>query len=178
MARFMFVTFALLGWAFFELSDGKDFQPPELQASPLNELQQLADADKVQVARAATAPSQQPIVVGNAVVTPASLQTAVTSVPAPQPTRSLAVVLGEAAQSVTPEAILENAAAAEADLRVVAGSRVNVRNGPGTNYSIVASVTRGTEALVLQSPGDGWVKIKIADGGVGWMAERLLRPAG
>ena len=172
MARFMIVTFALLGWAFFELSGGQDFEPPELAASPLNDLQQVVARDATLVARASTAPSQAPVAAPavqiEQVAAPAASQ------PVAQPVQtSLAVVLGEAAQQVEPEPEVLTAVAA--DIRLVNGSRVNVRNGPGTNFSVVAQLTRGAEAEVLQNPGDGWVKIKAADtGGIGWMAERLL----
>ncbi|WP_147126796.1 SH3 domain-containing protein [Shimia ponticola] len=174
MTRFMLVTFGLLGWAFFELSGGSDFEPPELASSPLNELQQSVEFERTLVARADTSPAQQPVVQtqSNDLVQNASVVIEDASTDA-QPTASLAVVLGEAARETTPEPVIAEVPAA--DIRLVAGSRVNVRNGPGTNFSVVAQLTRGAETEVLQSPGNGWVKIRAANtGGVGWMAERLL----
>lgn len=167
MARFMIVTFAFLGWAFYELSGGAEFEPAEVAKSPLNELQEV-------VARAANAPATAPV----AVVSTQSAQIELASAAVETtPQASLAVVLGEAAQQVEPE-VTEVAAAPVADIRFVNGNRVNVRNGPGTNYSVVAQLNRDAEAVVLQSDGNGWVKIRVADtGGIGWMAERLLRAA-
>ncbi|WP_176440916.1 SH3 domain-containing protein [Oceanicola sp. 22II-s10i] len=67
---------------------------------------------------------------------------------------------------------------ATADLRVVTGTRVNMRNGPGTRYSVVSRLDQGDEVEVLQDPGDGWVKLRVSDTGrIGWMADFLLASA-
>ena len=61
------------------------------------------------------------------------------------------------------------------DIRAVSGDRVNVRDGPGTNYSVVNQLVRGDKVEVLQDAGDGWVKLRPVDGGpVGWIASFLL----
>ena len=61
------------------------------------------------------------------------------------------------------------------DLRSVSAQSVNVRGGPGTNFSIVNRLTRGAEVEVLRDPGNGWVELRIlSDGTVGWMADYLL----
>lgn len=63
----------------------------------------------------------------------------------------------------------------QADLREVAGSRVNMRSGPGTGYDVLTSLTQGTEVEVIESDGAGWVKLRAVDEDiVGWMAEYLL----
>jgi len=176
MTRFMLVTFALLGWAFYELSGGSDFEPPQMAESPLNELQQTVAEERTLVARSNVAPAQQPVLAtqNNGLVQQASVTIETPAAPVTQASTSLAVVLGEAARQATPEPVAAQVPAA--DIRFVSGSRVNVRNGPGTNFSVVAQLTRGSETEVLQNPGNGWVKIRAADtGGIGWMAERLLR---
>ena len=61
--------------------------------------------------------------------------------------------------------------------RTVKGSRVNVRSGPGTDHSIVSSLTGGTEVEVLNDPGTGWVEMRHTDSEtVGWMSASLLTP--
>ncbi|MEL6610444.1 MAG: SH3 domain-containing protein, partial [Pseudomonadota bacterium] len=71
----------------------------------------------------------------------------------------------------------EIAAAPPADIRAVTGTRVNMRNGPGTNFEVLTQLVQGDQAEVLQSPGNGWVKIRVSATGVeGWMAERLMAP--
>ena len=50
-----------------------------------------------------------------------------------------------------------------------------MRNGPGTSYSVVATLSRDTEVEVLRDPGQGWVKLQVVDSGrIGWMSARLL----
>ena len=61
------------------------------------------------------------------------------------------------------------------DIRRVQPARVNMRQGPGTDFSVVAKLTQGTEVEVLSDEGDGWVKLRVVDTGrVGWMADYLL----
>lgn len=60
------------------------------------------------------------------------------------------------------------------DLRVVAASRVNVRNGPGTRYDVIEKLSRNEEVEVLRTGDTGWVRLRTPDGRVGWMAEKLL----
>lgn len=61
------------------------------------------------------------------------------------------------------------------DIRAVDGDRVNMRNGPGTSFSVLASLPRDTRVEVLTDPGDGWVRLRPINGGpVGWMASYLL----
>lgn len=64
----------------------------------------------------------------------------------------------------------------ERDLRKVAGSRVNMRMGPGTQFDVLAKLVRGDEVEVLRVSDDGWARLRGPDGRVGWMAARLLTP--
>lgn len=64
---------------------------------------------------------------------------------------------------------------AQADLRVVTGTRVNVRGGPGTNYGVIGTLVQGDRVEVLDDSGSGWLRLRAADGGtMGWMAASLL----
>ena len=77
-------------------------------------------------------------------------------------------------------AVEEEVAAAEpiADIREVTAARVNMRNGPGQNFNVVAKLNSGEKVEILQDPGDGWVKLRVAESGrVGWMADFLLTAA-
>ena len=75
------------------------------------------------------------------------------------------------ANSAAAEVVVEEEPAA--DIRRVAGNRVNMRNGPGTNYDVVTRLVRDDEVEVLRVE-NGWARLKGPDGRVGWMAERLL----
>ncbi|MEM6277385.1 MAG: SH3 domain-containing protein [Pseudomonadota bacterium] len=181
MARFMIVTFLLLGWGFFELSGGTSFVAPEPEPKPLNALlQDVADQEDASVvARAETAPEGvvivgQPRARAQGTASPTPETTTLASFTQEPASSSLATILGTAPESIEP--VIEEVAA-PVDLRSVTGSRVNMRNGPGTNFQVLTQLVRGDEAEVLQSPGDGWVKIRATGSGrVGWMAERLLAP--
>ena len=61
------------------------------------------------------------------------------------------------------------------DLRVVAGSRVNMRQGPGTNFAVMDTLDGGTEVEVLEVSDNGWARLRVVGTDeIGWMAERLL----
>ena len=56
----------------------------------------------------------------------------------------------------------------------VTGSRVNLREGPGTGNPVIGQVTWGTEAEVL-SDQNGWFEIRVADGSAsGWIFGKFL----
>ncbi|MCC1494225.1 SH3 domain-containing protein [Cognatishimia sp. F0-27] len=62
------------------------------------------------------------------------------------------------------------------DFRVVTGSVVNMRAGPGTSYAVVDQLRRGNEVEVLDEAENGWVELRALDGSeTGWMAARFLR---
>ena len=61
------------------------------------------------------------------------------------------------------------------DLRRVAGSRVNMRDGPGTGFGVIVTLEGGTEVEVLELSDNGWARLRtVSTGQEGWMAERLL----
>ncbi len=68
-----------------------------------------------------------------------------------------------------------NAPVAATDIRSVTGSSVNVRGGPGTDYSVVNRLVQGDEVEVIEDSGDGWVRLRPLNGSPsGWMASFLL----
>jgi hypothetical protein len=70
---------------------------------------------------------------------------------------------------------INSAPTAAADIRTIAGNRVNVRSGPGTNHAVMDTVSRGTEVALLQQNDSGWAQIRlIAANQTAWVAARLL----
>jgi uncharacterized protein YgiM (DUF1202 family) len=55
----------------------------------------------------------------------------------------------------------------------VTARSANVRSGPGTENGIVARASRG-DLVVLLLSGEGWTKVRLANGEVGWIANSLL----
>lgn len=56
--------------------------------------------------------------------------------------------------------------------------RVNVREGPGTEYSAIAALDAGTSLLIIaQNAERDWYQIQLEDGQDGWISARLVRVA-
>ncbi len=55
----------------------------------------------------------------------------------------------------------------------VSGDRVNIRSGPGVNYSLLGQAEKGTFVRVLDEI-DGWYRIEPIDDSYGWVREDFL----
>ncbi|MBY5934479.1 SH3 domain-containing protein [Tateyamaria omphalii] len=201
MWRFIIVTFGFLAFAFYEMSGGADFDP---EATRLARIDVPVTVEEEKLERVVdAAPAEQTLVPEN--VTRVSLNlNSVNDVLRPQrnvpttPARQLPaaeepvatdVALSEEEPTVIlPSLIMDTAVITPVDfnapdtaeesvqeVRQVSARSVNVRGGPGTNFSVVNRLTRGDAVEILQDPGNGWVKLRPVGGGiVGWMADFLL----
>ena len=181
MKKFIFLTFAFLAWAFYEMSGGDEFQPQAAVAAeePVAEVVSTSGSEPaVNVPVAAKAEPIEPQVTrasftnpNVALSKPSEDQLAALD---PDVLDSFAAVLKDEPQPVAADGGLV-AGKIALDLREVSGNRVNMRNGPGTNFSVTAQLTRDTRVEILTDPGDGWVRLRPINGGpVGWMAAYLL----
>lgn len=198
MVRFIIITFAFLAFAFYEMSGGADF---DAEQTRLSRIEAPAEVKEESLAQAEAEPAT-PIIPEN--VTRVSLNlNSVGDVLRPQRTvRTTAarprtvedetetdIALNEEEPTIIlPSLIVDNAIITPVDfnapdvvdessndVRAVSARSVNVRGGPGTDYSIVNRLTRGDKVEVLQDPGNGWVKLRPMNGGtIGWMADYLL----
>jgi len=154
MGKFIIGTFLLMGFGFYELSGGSEFVP---------ETRPVVVAD-------VTTTELEPLVTRSdtsSLVTLASVEVVTPEVAVVEDIVEPVIVA-----AVTPavEPIEE-----PIDLRTVAGSRVNMRAGPGTNFNVLDSLIAGTWTEVLEVDADGWARIRNMDTGQeGWMAERFL----
>ena len=203
MKRFILLSFGFLGWAFYEMSGGDEFESASEQQARLNPAPEIIVTE---VAAAATEANVEPQVVAEVVDTDPPVTQDVTRVAlnlttledtqeaqntAGQTVANVDPVTGVAVNTDTtlasadtpaiiPSLITPNdsgAATAEVagDVRRVSGNRVNVRGGPGTDFGIVSRLVRGDNVLILQDNGNGWVRMRPVDGGTeGWMADFLL----
>ncbi|WP_299142530.1 SH3 domain-containing protein [uncultured Tateyamaria sp.] len=199
MARFIFVSFVFMAWAFYEMSGGADFDPDATRLARID-APVTVEEEKLETVIVAAEPAPVP----ENVTRVALNLTAVDEVLRPAPTLrttpakvtpAVEAAVTEALSEETPAIILPSlvtdaaiitpvefgatgarpAVNEDATVRSVTGNRVNVRGGPGTGYSIVSRLTRGAEVEILQDPGEGWVKMRPVTGGpVGWMADFLL----
>lgn len=88
------------------------------------------------------------------------------------PDSEIAVIVPQAVAARSADVSL---ATSSGDIRRVAGSRVNMRSGPGTNYGVVTTLSGGTDVEVFEVNAQGWARLRdVATGQEGWMAERLL----
>ena len=63
----------------------------------------------------------------------------------------------------------------EPDIREITGTRVNMRDGPGTIYPVVARLNIGQQVEVLSESGTGWLRLRVLqDRRVGWIAASLV----
>ena len=202
MKRFILLSFIFLGWALYEFSGGAEFVPQtparlakyetdktthdhataqagasQTQANATAAAQTGPKSDDVQLASLDLSDTQA-VLASVDVSQPLRLapRPSLFSVPSPTPTSDLAIFsLSQEAEADVPEA---DAPQITQDLRKVRSARVNMRNGPGTQYSVLGKLTRGDKVRVLQEADNGWVKLKVLEGGrIGWMSASLLASA-
>ena len=202
MTKFVLLSLFFLGWAFYEISGGKEFAPEEpariakykaLEAERAEAAREAERARKTAIAekarnreaeRAAMQVASLDLSGTQAALEQAALvtQTPLTrrqtlfSDPTPTPEAERAAIGPDPTAEPDP-AILAAAAQAELpeDLRKVRGSRVNMRGGPGTSYAVLTTLSRGDEVKVLRESDNGWVKLKVVESGrIGWMSAKLL----
>ncbi|NVO58660.1 SH3 domain-containing protein [Rhodobacteraceae bacterium B1Z28] len=64
----------------------------------------------------------------------------------------------------------------EKDIREISGTRVNMRDGPGTIYPIIGKARIGQKVEVLSESGTGWLRLRVLPGQqVGWISASLVR---
>lgn len=88
--------------------------------------------------------------------------------------------VADAAHVQTGEDTLAQAAVSprsDIDLRRVAGSVVNMRDGPGMGYNVIDTLPADTEAEVIETE-NGWAYVRLMNGTTGWVAARLLTGSG
>ncbi|RBI85778.1 hypothetical protein DRV85_08615 [Rhodosalinus halophilus] len=184
MWGFIIATFVLLAVVFYQASGGADYAP---------------SATSIQAQERAPGPEEraEPASSGAVDRVPAAADAPTSGVPLasartqPEPPRGFdarepgdgglftRVVMpsGEVAAPQAPTVATPVVSASATDIRAVDAGRVNMRAGPGTGYGVLATLSRGDRVIVLDDPGQGWVKLRVEDGGrVGWMAASLLEP--
>jgi len=202
MKRFILLSFGFLGWAFYEMSGGSDFESAsdrEARINPAPEVvvTEVAAPTPETVAAAESKvidtdpPAQQDVT--RVALNLTTLENAQDAQTQQQPTNidpvtGVAVNVGNTSESgdtpaIIPSLIAPNdtgnaattIAAAPNDVRKVSGNRVNVRGGPGTDFNVVSRLVRGDAVEILQDDGNGWVLMRPIEGGTeGWMADFLL----
>ena len=158
MKSYVWLTFAFMGWGYYEMSGGADFVPDERVTAAVE-----VEAPEI-VARADTT-TLLSVSSSNIIALPTTATAVVEVAVADVAALEAAEVVEVVAPVVEPTL----------DIRQVGGSRVNMRMGPGTDFDVITTLDSGTALEVLEVNADGWANVSTVDRGLeGWMAERLL----
>lgn len=162
MKSYVWLTFAFLGWGYYEMSGGADFEPEQRQVAIAEVEAETPDvvtrANTTTLLSVSTSNASQPVVDDGEVTQAVAEAEALGVMDAPE-------VVEVATPVVEPKP----------DLREVAGSRVNMRMGPSTDFEVITTLNGGTKLEVLEVTEDGWANVTTVERGIeGWMAERLL----
>lgn len=91
------------------------------------------------------------------------------------PVKVAAVAAPTEPESAPLEIVSIPEAAPERIIWYVTGSKVNVREGPSTNYSVMGNVTYGEAAEIVSELDADWIKIRIEGDGVeGFIMKRFM----
>lgn len=199
MTRLIVITFAALGWCFYVVSGGPDFEPRGLRS------------DQPERVASVRTPSPTALASAEELVTNVTARTPTARVQPTPVSEDIVEVVAEAAnlgsfsglsvfddqsanitlasledgvaglQQITDE-VQEDIVATPAipepqkDIREVSGTRVNMRDGPGTIYPIVGKATIGQKVEVLSDSGTGWLRLRVLpQQQVGWISSSLIR---
>lgn len=197
MTRLIVITFAALGWCFYVMSGGPDFeprgqrseQPVRVATAPkpatVNKAEELVTnvAAVTTTARVQPEPATEEIV--QIVPEPTSLQSlsGISVFDDQSANITLASLedgvagLRQITEDVTQEAVeTEVIPEPEKDIREISGTRVNMRDGPGTIYPIIGKATMGQKVEVLSESGTGWLRLRVLPAQqVGWISASLVR---
>jgi uncharacterized protein YgiM (DUF1202 family) len=149
-----------MGWVYYEMSGGADFVPAERQVA-------VVELEAPEIVTRADTTSLMSVSSSNTVAQPEVSDEEILR----------AVAQAVALNAVEPDviAVVEAVVEPKLDIREVAGSRVNLRMGPGTGFDVITTLDGGTKIEVLTVDEDGWANVSTVDRGMeGWMAKRLL----
>ncbi len=200
MWRLILATFAFLGWSFYVLSGGADYEPrvESIQArAKLNDVRPRARQTETQLASAESAEetAEEESVTralssldnldissdGQAQITLASADANDASGAKFESDIGKVDILTQTPEIAQAGIILDGNAEpspSARDIRRVTGTVVNLRDGPSTFYLAVGKLRQGDEVEVLEASDDGWLKIHVTESGqTGWMADWLVTAA-
>lgn len=192
MRGFILVTFGFLGAAFYQLSGGADFEPRGKRSDNVATLKPYSAEEKsvssvqdLTRKAAVIAPRKETEQTATALTDLAQARPAVGDgmelMNGTQPVAGLQLASleqGVATGSDTQSAEQVAQAKPKNDIRKVKGNRVNLRQGPGTNYPIIARLNGGYKVEILSDPGNGWLRLRTSeDKRIGWISATLVTKA-
>lgn len=196
MTRLIVMSFAALGWCFYVMSGGPNFEPRGVRSE-----QPVRVASKAAPKTVAPSPAKELVtnvvmrspVVRERPIDPQPAVAAIVAEPASLDTFNALSVFDDQTASITLASLEdgvtglkqitkdvqpEPAAQPEPrkDIREISGTRVNMRDGPGTIYPIVGKARIGQKVEVLSDSGTGWLRLRVLpQQQVGWISTSLVR---
>ena len=182
MWKYLLLCFVMLGWAFFELSGGQDFEPA--LATSISEVVAPSDDvdpidrsfDREEVARAATDALRSIEFDDHEVAAaPVNVVTDAALWKVSADTETSAII-----ENILDDVVPVVAATVPSDenLYAVSVNRAKMRNGPSTRNGVIAKLERGTAVQLLPSSSGSWVKLRVVETNrVGWISKKLLKKA-
>ena len=167
MWKYLFLCFAMLGWAFFELSGGQDFEPALATsvaevAAPTDDVDPIDRSfDREEVARAATNALRSIEFDEHAeAVSRVNVEANATLWKVSADTETSAII-----ENILNDVVPVVAANVPSDenLYVVSVNRANMRNWPSTRNGIIVKLERGTAVKLLPSSSGSWVKLRVVE---------------
>ena len=182
MWKYLFLCFAMLGWAFFELNGGQDFEPALATSVaevsvPTDDVEPIDRSfDREEVAGAATKALRSIEFDDHAeAAAPANVVTDVALWKVSADTETSAII-ENILDDVVPVVAVN--VPSDENLYAVSVNRANMRNGPGTRNGVIAKLERGTAVQILPSSSGSWVKLRVVETNrVGWISKKLLKKA-
>ncbi|WP_372570419.1 SH3 domain-containing protein [Ruegeria jejuensis] len=205
--RLVIVSFAFMGFAFYELSGGADFEPRGVRGPKPETVAKSQPVETPSVTIASTAPELVP----EPVIKPQkanSIQPEEEAAPEQTPQEALARLAQinvittsdnlfqvPAEETITLASLEEGLLSAETvtdaqepeqplattlpeperDIREITGTRVNMRDGPGTIYPVITRLNIGHQVEVLDNSGTGWLRLRVLpEQQIGWIAASLV----
>ena len=182
MWKYLLFCFAMLVWAFFELSGGQHFE--SAMTTSVSEVSKPTDDaepidrsfDREEVARAATNALRSIEFDDHAeaaahvnVVTDAALWKV-------SEDKETSAIIENILDDVVP--VVTANVPSGANLYAVSVNRANMRNGPSTRNGVIAKLERGTAVQLLPSSSGSWMKLHVVKTNrVGWISKKLLKKA-
>ena len=194
MPRYILLSFLFMGWGFYELSGGSEFQPPQPVATAEAATAKAPEPTRIaksQIARATQARTparaETPQVVlaslgADEATNKTNRATAAVQTDATEPrvfSLQDMVTPPPAANAANPNGIqqVRPTPTRAADMREIVATRVNMRAGPGTSSDILMRLAKGDSVEVLEDNGSGWLRLRALPADrVGWIAARLVSP--
>ncbi|MEX0318537.1 MAG: SH3 domain-containing protein [Ruegeria sp.] len=205
MKRIIVVSFAFLGLVFYEMSGGADFEPRGVRAPKAERVAKVAPPkatpvpvtvnaetlvakDVIEVVtevRAQPEPAESSISQEEGIARLAQAASGLSSGLTLFDENAGSITLASLEQggaalqqtAVATEPAAEPTAVVEPqpDIREVMGTRVNMRDGPGTIYPVIARLNIGHKVEIMDDSGTGWLRLRVLpEQQVGWISASLI----